>query len=63
MSLQSSRIGVQMSFKSRIHLLILIAETMVMHAEGHGVEIGCDYAKVADMLRRKLGNNGAAVAP
>lgn len=31
--------------------------------EGHGIEVGCDYAKVADMLRKKLGNNGAAVAP
>jgi len=45
------------------YLLMLIAETMMMHAEGHGVEVGCDYAKVADMLRKKLGNNGSAVAP
>ena len=45
------------------YLHMLIAETMMMHAEGHGVEVGCDYAKVADMLRKKLGNNGVAVAP
>ncbi len=52
-----------MTPKSRTHLLMLIAETVMRHAEGHGVEVGCDYAKVADMLRKKLGNNGAAVAP
>ncbi len=52
-----------MTPESRTHLFVLIAEIVVMHAEGHGVEVGCDYAKVADMLRKKLGNNGAAVAP
>ena len=52
-----------MTPKSGAHLLMLTAGIVVMHAEGHGVEVGCDYAKVADMLRKKLGNNGAAVAP
>ncbi len=33
------------------------------HAEGHGVEVGCDYAKVAHMLKSKMGKGGAAVAP
>ncbi len=48
-----------MTPKSRIYF----AEAVMVHAEGHGVEVGCDYAKVADMLRKKLGNDGAAVAP
>lgn len=29
----------------------------------HGVEVGCDYAKVADMLNSKSSTNEAAVAP
>lgn len=58
-----SSVSVQMTPKSGAHLLMLTADIVVMHAEGHGVEVGCDYAKVADMLRKKLGNNGAAVAP
>ena len=55
--------SVQMTPKSGAHLLMLTADIVVKHAEGHGVEVGCDYAKVADMLRKKLGKNGAAVAP
>ncbi|DBB01621.1 hypothetical protein WJX77_007932 [Trebouxia sp. C0004] len=39
------------------------AQLFFFDSEGHGVEVGCDYAKVAGMLKRKLGNNGAAVAP
>ena len=58
-----SSMSVQMTPKCRTHLCMLVAETVMVHAEGHGVEVGCDYDKVADMLRKKLGNNGAAVAP
>lgn len=29
----------------------------------HGIEVGCDYAKVADMLNSKSSTNEAAVAP
>lgn len=29
----------------------------------HGVEVGCEYAQVADMLNSKSSTNEAAVAP
>ena len=32
-------------------------------AEGNGVEVGCDYDHVSNMLKSKFGNGGNAVSP